>query len=70
MDLRELLKLNMQQNVLSLGSIDKKLDDFRAEFQTENKKLREQLKNLKGCSTKLSDFASVRINERLFEINL
>ena len=38
MGLRELLKLSMQQNALSLGRIDKKLDDFRAQFQTENKK--------------------------------
>ena len=48
-------KLN-SEIALSLGSIDKKLDDFRAEFRTENKKLREQLKDLKAtqpsCQTR------------------
>ena len=69
MGLRELLKLSMQQNALSLGSIDKKLDDFRAEFRTENKKLREQLKDLKATQ-QVVRLVIVRINERLFEINL
>ena len=70
MGLRELLKLSMQQNALSLGSIDKKLDDFRAEFRTENKKLREQLKDLKATRQVVVKLVIVRINERLFEINL
>ena len=67
MGLRELLKLSMQQNALSLGSIDKKLDYFRAEFRTKNKKLREQLKDLKATQ-QVVRLVIVRINERLFEI--